>query len=198
LTLVLFLLFFPFAVKPSVRGGVGTGEHTGTQEQLTALRANWIFDWGANNGWARDAYSTEYVPMAWGAYGRGWESREVKRWLVGHPTSYVLILNEPNDRWQANLTCEEAGQSVEQYANDLWADYPNAKLIIGGILVGDYEARNVAAGIAYANCMLDNISSATKAAIAGWNFHFYPFYSSDPAVSKAAITELATWTLGQG
>jgi hypothetical protein len=200
LALAVFLLFFPMVLKPSSRGGVGTGEHTGSCAALRALRTSWVMNWGSKPAWVEgDCPEIEFVPMAWGGYGTGWEARAIERdWLATHPDSYVLVLNEPNDPYQANLTCEEAGQSVEQYANDIWADYPSARLIVGGILTGDYDGRSVARGIEYATCMVANISPTIYARIDGWHWHWYPFFSTDAETSRNGITQLATWTHAQG
>jgi predicted DNA-binding transcriptional regulator AlpA len=201
IALALYLLFIPFAGKPPsppIRAGIGTGEHTGTQEQLTALKAAWFYDWGANNGWDRNGYNTEYVPMAFGAYNTGWEAREVEQWLAGHPQSYVLILNEPNIPYQANLTCEQAGQDIGRYANDILADYPQARLIVGGLFVADYEAHGVQAALAYAQCMRENMPVGVEAKLAGYHWHYYPFYAPITAEKlEAAATELCEWTPGE-
>lgn len=200
LALAVWLLFFPMILKPSSRGGVGIGEHVGTCAQLRALRASHAYNWASKPAWVEaDCPEIEFVPMAWGGYGTGWEARAIERdWLATHPQSYILVLNEPNVPYQANLTCEEAGRNVERYGNDLWADYPEARLVIGGIFTTDYNGASVWVGRDYAECMVANMDAATYARIAGWHWHYYPFATGDPGLAKANIAELAAWTHAQG
>lgn len=196
-------VFFAYAAKPPSKSsgiaGVGTGPSTGTQAQLTALGATWFFDWGANLGATRPgypnraSYATEYVPMGWGAYSVA-QTTAIKAWLATHPDSYVLLLNEPNNPDQANLFCLDAGKSIDKYAEAIWADYLDARLIVGGIYTSDSSPYTWQAGLAYMDCMMLTIQPWVREKIAGYHYHYYPWFEPITVPKlQGAVNGLCRW-----
>jgi hypothetical protein len=97
------------------------------EEDLIALRTglSWWYNWGTETSISSnyyDLYKMEYIPMLW-SVGNATTYDNLKSFIIKHPEiNYLLVLNEPNLKDQANMypaTAAKEWLKYEQVVKDL-------------------------------------------------------------------------------
>jgi hypothetical protein len=135
-------VYIPFVSSSPPRRGIGIPSDHANAEDVTKLGCSFWYDWGCG------PLTPGYVPMSW-AGG-----------MVVLPvdySGYLLVLNEPENSNQANLTPGTAVGLVLLLAHA----YPLAKLIIGGTGYGGF------------GWLMDFVQALGDYRPAGWHVHGY-------------------------
>ncbi len=138
------------ATPPSVRTSTPTPQHTGlytgrqrlglsaaglavTREVAGRLGLGWYLDWGVNPG-SYQSGQVEYMPMIRLPGGEPYPNAEALRTLVpALPGALWLIGNEPDVRWQDNVTPDAYAQAYHDLYALLKSLDPTCRVAIGGV-----------------------------------------------------------------
>jgi hypothetical protein len=111
-------------INKAVKRGVsftskeGRGPSQSDLDVLARHGVTWWYNWGSDG---RDS-SLDFVPMIWGLGHIGNAASKIRAYKDCHPGArYLLVLNEPNHKGQANTTPQEAARlwpAVEELARE--------------------------------------------------------------------------------
>lgn len=141
-----FIIFVPLVLaRPAgvERRGVGLASGHRIASDVDLLHCSWYYDWDVTSD-----PDPRYVPMSWSGG------------MVNLPSDYsgyLLVLNEPENPYQANQSPTEAAARVLA----LQAAFPNANLIIGGV------------GVWGGSWLLSFVAALGDYRPAGWHVHGY-------------------------
>ncbi|MGE5497865.1 MAG: glycosyl hydrolase [Syntrophothermus sp.] len=80
---------------------------------------SWWYNWAYTTSAPADYYKTynmEFIPMLWGGNTSAYDMQSAKNYILAHPEiKYLLVLNEPNLKDQANRTPEQAVADWAKY-----------------------------------------------------------------------------------
>ncbi len=164
---------------------------------------NWYFKTSAPDGY-HAAYQMEFIPMLWGGNTSASDITQVKAFILDHPEiNYLLVMNEPNLKDQANRTPQQAVADwikYEQVVADLAALGRTVYLVGPGMNWGTMT--NYADPVVW----LDDFFAAYRTAAGGKDpkidylaFHWYDYGLSAQLDrlkkygKKIWITEMANW-----
>lgn len=80
---------------------------------------SWWYNWAYTTNAPADYYKTynmEFIPMLWGGNTSAYDMQSAKNFILAHPEiKYLLVMNEPNLKDQANRTPEQAVADWARY-----------------------------------------------------------------------------------
>ncbi len=119
------------------RWGIGVPAHTYEKiaqvSDLTVLRAGWYVNWMAQAE-ATPLPGATFVPIVWiGANELQYAPEELARLARANPGALWLIGNEPDVRWQDNVTPQDYARFYHRAYLTLKAADPTALVAIGGV-----------------------------------------------------------------
>lgn len=170
---------------------------------------SWWYNWGTSPNSKlpanyKDTYKMDFIPMLWGGNTSVNDILIVENFIINHPdVQYLLVMNEPNLKDQANRTPSQAAQdwlNYEKVASDLAA---KGRTIF---LVGPAMNWGTMANYSDPVVWLDAFFAAYKSANSGREpkldylaFHWYDYglNSQLDRLSKYGkkiwVTEMANW-----
>ncbi len=123
--------------RGAYRWGVGVPPHTFARitavSDPSVLRAGWYVNWTADPE-ATPIHGATFVPIVWiGAQELQPPPEEIARLARTHPGALWLIGNEPDVRWQDNVTPADYARFYHRAYLTLKAADPTAWVAIGGV-----------------------------------------------------------------
>jgi len=164
---------------------------------------NWHFETSAASGY-ETAYQMDFIPMLWGGDTSDSDMARVKAFILAHPdVEYLLVMNEPNLRDQADRTPAQAATDwvrYEQVVAELAAQGRDIKI------VGPAMTWGTMLGYADPVRWMDDFLAYYRAANDGRDpqidylaFHWYD-YGLESQLDRLAkygkpiwVTEMANW-----